>query len=123
MRNTVPPGSTVATGRMPPSSVPELSVGNEPVDQTTQLSWFGRRDITFLQISSIEMTARPLSSCPVTTRLILSAIFYFSNPMLVLFLPTLPTCASARDFRHLHYQTAPDEWPNAVEETSKREQQ
>src|ERR1700704_2586540 len=36
--------------------------------------------MTFLQISSTAMTARPLSSCPVTTRLIFSAI------------PRLPKC-------------------------------
>src|ERR1043166_8220443 len=72
MRKTVPFGSTVATGRAPPSSAPELSAGNAPVDQTTQLSWLGRREVTFRQISSMAMTARPVSSCPVTTRLMLS---------------------------------------------------
>src|SRR5712692_5114335 len=76
MRNTVPLGSVVATCRVPPASAPPLSAGNEPVDQITQLSWFGRRDMTFLQISSTAMTARPLLSCPVTTRLIFSDILF-----------------------------------------------
>src|SRR5882724_3874840 len=113
MRNTVPFGSTVATGRVPPSSVPELSAGNDPVDQITQLSWFGRRDITFLQISSTEMTAWPLSSCPVTTRLIFSAISCLSDSNACSCPLTRRCCplirAAARDFRDLHYQTAADE--------------
>src|SRR5437660_833582 len=108
MRNTVPLGSVVATGRAPPSSVPPLSAGNSPVDHTTQASWFGRRDITFLQTSSTAMIARPLSSCPVTTRLIFNGIAFSPSP---LFRPTRYRALSSppRDFRPLHYQTRVDE--------------
>jgi len=79
MRNTVPLGSVVATDRAPPSSSVELSAGNDPVDQTTQLSCLGRRERTFLQISSMEMIARPSWSCPVTTRLIFKGIAGLPN--------------------------------------------
>jgi len=47
---------------------------NSPVDQTTQLEWFGRREITFRHNSSMATTARPFWSWPVTTRLIFKAI-------------------------------------------------
>jgi hypothetical protein len=60
--NTVPPGSVVATSRVAPSTTPELSAGNSPLDQITQLAWFGRREITFLQTSSMATMARPCSS-------------------------------------------------------------
>src|SRR5262245_55806345 len=73
-RNTVPFGSTVASGRVPPSAAPSLSVGNSPVDHTTQLECAGRREITFLQISSMLTIARPFCSWPVATRRICKAI-------------------------------------------------
>src|ERR1017187_1150524 len=68
MRNTVPFASVEPISRNAPSSQLELSVGNEPVDQTTQLWWFSRPDRTFLQISPIFTMALPPSSWPVTTR-------------------------------------------------------
>ena len=61
-RNTVPAGSTVPTLRSPSSVSPPLSAGNAPVVQITQLSWFGRREIVFFEISSIATTALPLAS-------------------------------------------------------------
>src|SRR5712691_12769213 len=108
MRNTVPLGSVVAPGRAPPSPVPPLSAGNSPVDHTTQASWFGRRDMTFLQISSTAMIAHPVSSCPVTTRLIFNGI---AAPHSHLFRRTRYRALSCppRDFRALHYQTRIDE--------------
>src|SRR5215469_13163872 len=68
MRNTVPPGSVLATARKPPSSVAALSLGNEPVDQMTQLACALRREVTLRAISSISTTARPSRSWPVTMR-------------------------------------------------------
>src|SRR5215470_14439176 len=74
-RNTVPFLSVVPTFRNASSPSPVLFTGKDSVVQTTQLEAPGRFDMTFLQTSSILTTARPLASCPVTTRRTLTAIF------------------------------------------------
>src|SRR4051812_40256636 len=79
MRNTVPSGSVVPTLRAPPSSAPERSAGKEPVDHTTQLSWPGRREMTFLHCSSICTTALPRASWPVTTLRIFTRQLYLDS--------------------------------------------
>src|SRR3989442_1292814 len=67
-RNTVPPGSVVPTFLPEASKSPELSAGIVSVVQTTHADAPGRFDTMFFETSSIFTTARPLPSCPVTTR-------------------------------------------------------
>src|SRR6267378_2052833 len=67
-RKTVPPGSVVPTFLVEASESPELSAGIVSVVQTTQAEAPGRFETTFFDTSSIFTTARPLPSCPVTTR-------------------------------------------------------
>src|SRR5258708_38928464 len=67
-RNTVPPGRVVPTFLVEASESPELSAGIVSVVQTTQAEAPGRFDTMFFETSSIFTTARPLPSCPVTTR-------------------------------------------------------
>src|SRR5262249_14200077 len=76
-RNTVPPGSVVPVFFRAASPSPELSAGIESVVHTTHADAPGRLEITFFETSSIFTTARPLASCPVTTRRTLMA---FSAP-------------------------------------------
>src|SRR5713101_5262447 len=67
-RNTVPPGSVLATFFAEASESPELSAGMVSVVQATQAEAPGRFDTIFFETSSIFTKARPLPSCPVTTR-------------------------------------------------------
>ena len=67
-RNTVPPGSVVPTFLVDASESPELSAGIVSVVHTTQAEAPGRFDTMFFETSSMFTTARPLPSCPVTTR-------------------------------------------------------
>src|SRR5712671_1252034 len=67
-RNTVPPGSVVPTFLVELSESPELSAGKVSVVQITDADAPGRFDTMFFETSSIFTTARPLPSCPVTTR-------------------------------------------------------
>src|SRR5258708_32223313 len=67
-RNTVPRGRVVPTFLVEASESPELSAGIVSVVQTTQAEAPGRFDTMFLETASIFTTARPLPSCPATTR-------------------------------------------------------
>src|SRR5206468_1648049 len=67
-RKTVPPGRVVPTFFVEASESPELSAGIVPVVHTTQAEAPGRFETMFFDTSSIFTTARPLPSCPVTTR-------------------------------------------------------
>src|SRR5712671_6917481 len=67
-RNTVPPGSVVPTFLVELSESPELSAGKVSVVQITDAEAPGRFETMFFETSSIFTTARPLLSCPVTTR-------------------------------------------------------
>src|SRR5712671_5307646 len=67
-RNTVPPGSVVPTFLVELSESPELSAGKVSVVQITDAEAPGRFETIFFETSSIFTTARPLPSCPVTTR-------------------------------------------------------
>src|SRR2546426_11364629 len=67
-RKTVPPESVVPTFLAEASDSPELSAGIVSVVHTTHAEAPGRFDTMFLETPSIFTTARPLPSCPVTTR-------------------------------------------------------
>src|SRR5258706_15001302 len=67
-RDTLPPGGVVPAFFLEASESPELSAGIVSVVQTTQAEAPGRFDTIFFETSSIFTTARPLPSCPVTTR-------------------------------------------------------
>src|SRR6266545_8325307 len=68
--------NVVPTLRSASSASPVLLTGKDSVVQTTQLVAPGRPETRFLETSSILTTARPLASCPVTTRLSLSDIVF-----------------------------------------------
>src|SRR5215831_1858156 len=68
MRKTVPLSIVVPIEAALGSASPSLLTGNPRVDHTTHEDAPGRVLMTFLAISSILTTARPLVSCPVTTR-------------------------------------------------------
>ncbi len=74
IRKTVPPESVVPTFLVEASESPELSAGIVSVVHTTQAEAPGRFETMFFEISSIFTTARPLPSCPVTTRRTLMVI-------------------------------------------------
>src|SRR5467141_3187741 len=67
-RKTVPPGSVVPIFLVEASESPELLTGIVSVVHTTQAEAPGRFETMFFDTSSILTTARPLPSCPVTTR-------------------------------------------------------
>ena len=89
MRNTVPLSSVVSIGRRLPSSSSSLSTGKVSVDQTTAASMPWRRDSTFFAISSMQTTALPCASWPVTTR---RTFIFMRSPSL--FMDTAGHCGS-----------------------------
>src|SRR5262249_13195382 len=86
MRKTVPFFNVVPVFLSPSSASPVLFTGKDSVVHTTQADAPGRLEMIFLETSPFFTHDRPFASCPVTTRLTLTAIvFYLLDPGLNLF--------------------------------------